>query len=56
MLKVVSDCIVSQVAISGLMEGCRCVSVTLGAPYAITIGTREMPVSCVDNWAIHHMV
>ena len=56
MLKVLSDCIVSQVAISGLMVGYRCVLVTLGAPYVIAIGMREMPVSCVDNWDIHHMV
>ena len=38
------------------MEGLKCVSMVLGAPFVMTSGTTVMPVWCVASWDTLHMV
>ena len=38
------------------VEELKCVSMTLGVPSVMTIGTTKMPVWYADNWDTPHMV
>jgi len=38
------------------MEGLKCVSMVLGAPFVMISGATLMPVWCVDSWDSPHMV